>query len=77
MESKHQKQIRVLEMCLKERDQKIAILQERVRIATVALDTIINTTKEEETGIVAGNASSQMTCDDHAFKYLFYPEEDK
>ena len=77
VESKHQKQIRVLEMYLKERDQKIAILQERVRIATEALDTIVNATNEEETGIVAGNASSQMTSDDHAFKYLFYPEETK
>ena len=60
VESNHQKQIRVLEMYLKERDQKIAILQERVRIATEALDTIVNTTKEEETGIVAGNASNRL-----------------
>ena len=77
VESKYQKQIRILEMYLKECDQKIAILQERVRIATEALDTIINTTKEEKTGIVAGNASNRMTCDDHFYKYLFYPEEVK
>lgn len=77
LNEKRQKEIRVLEMYLKERDQKIAILQERVRIATEALDTIANTTKEEKTGIVAGNASNRMTCDDHFYKYLFYPEEAK
>ncbi len=54
-----------------EKNRKISILEERVKIAIRAFEKIDSITKEEETAIVAGGACVSMTADDHAYKYLF------
>ena len=62
---------------LDEKNRKIAILEERVKIAKRAFEKIDDITKEEETAIIAGRACVDMTADDHAYKYLFEAEQEE
>lgn len=61
---------------LDEKNRKIAILEERVKIAKRAFEKIDAITKEAATAIIVGDACVSMTADDHAYKYLFEAEQE-